>query len=63
MQTCQWKYEVMSLVLFFIISNILKSYYNGKYIKPSFEYGINYKLIDNISGNYNAPLIITKNVF
>lgn len=37
--------------------------YNGKYIKPSFEYGINYKLIDNISDNYNAPLIITKNVF
>lgn len=37
--------------------------FNGKYIKPSFEYGINYKLIDNISSNYNAPLIITKNVF
>lgn len=37
--------------------------FNNKYLKPSFEYGINYKLIDNISGNINAPIYVTKNTF
>ena len=37
--------------------------FNNKYLKPSFEYGINYKLIDNISINKNYPLYVTKNTF
>ena len=37
--------------------------FNNKYLKPSFEYGINYKLIDNISANIKAPIYVTKNTF
>lgn len=37
--------------------------FNNKYLKPSFEYGINYKLIDNISANMKAPIYVTKNTF
>ena len=37
--------------------------FNGKTIKPSFEYGLNYKIIDRSSNVINAPIFITKNVF
>lgn len=41
-------------------NNIL---YNNKLVKPSFEHGIHYKLIDNTVENIIAPLYFTKNTF
>ena len=37
--------------------------FNNKLVKPALEYGVNYKIIDTIVDNINAPIYITRNIF